>query len=84
MWPAGVPCVKLYQNGQHVIKGPGPNHFVISLKEVYQTDAGYDLWIKQLVPCQKGLVSESGVGFGGLFCRVQHRRCPMLQGVPLL
>lgn len=48
--------MKLYQAGQHVIKGPGPDHFVISLKEVYQTEAGYSLWIRQLVPCHKGLV----------------------------
>ena len=47
--PAIAPCCKMYTNGKHCMKGPGPEHFIMALAEFYGSDQASELWISKLV-----------------------------------
>ncbi|CAK9018859.1 unnamed protein product [Durusdinium trenchii] len=57
--PKGIPAIKTYDNGRHVLKGPPPSHQIWECKDIYQQDEVYSKWVAHLVECAKKLPEES-------------------------
>ena len=49
--PCGVPAIKLYQNGKHVLQGPGPEFFSMTMEQIYHKEDAYRTWAQKLDPC---------------------------------
>ena len=41
--------MKVYKDGKFHLQGPGPEHYSMTMQDVFHNDSSYNLWVQKLV-----------------------------------